>query len=238
MAAHGRQTVAAILVAAGSGQRLAADVPKAFVKVAGRTLLEHAAARFGAHPLVDTVVVVAPADQLEAARALTGAPTVVGGATRQESVARGLAALTSADPEAGSVGLVVVHDVARPFVPDSVITAVVEALHAGAEAVVPVVPIHDTVRRTNGDGSLAGLVDRASLAAVQTPQGFRLSALVSAHAAARGDATDDAALIEAQGGQVTPVAGSEASFKITTPLDLARAEAMAALLSAATPTGG
>src|SRR4051794_28914828 len=114
MAATGPRTGAAILVAAGSGERLGADVPKAFVPIAGRTLLERAAARFAAHPAIDTVVVVAPSSHLAEAAALTGRPVVAGGATRQQSVARGLAAV-------GDVEFVLVHDVARPFVPASVI---------------------------------------------------------------------------------------------------------------------
>jgi 2-C-methyl-D-erythritol 4-phosphate cytidylyltransferase len=207
-------------VAAGSGQRLGAEQPKAFVRVGDRSLLEHAAARFTSHPAVDAVVVVAPADRVAAAAALTGVPVVPGGATRQESVAAGLAAV---DAE-----FVLVHDVARPFVPAEVIDAVVTALRDGADAVVPVVPIHDTVRRVDADGGLAGVVDRSSLVAVQTPQGFRRSVLVAAHAAAVGPAaTDDAGLVESAGGRVVAVPGADAAFKITTASDLARAAGFA-----------
>jgi 2-C-methyl-D-erythritol 4-phosphate cytidylyltransferase len=220
--------VAAILVAAGSGQRLGADVPKAFVTVAGRTLLEHAAARFTASPRIASVVVVAPVAELDRARRLTGLPVVAGGATRQESVARGLAAV----PE--DARFVLVHDVARPFVPAPVIAAVVDALDGGADAVVPVVPVHDTVRRLDGDG-LGPVVDRSRLAAVQTPQGFRRAVLAAAHAGAAPGATDDAMLAEAAGARVISVPGADESFKITTPVDLARAEAVA-LLSAAAPS--
>lgn len=220
MAAHDRSIVAAILVAAGSGQRLGAELPKAFVAVGGRSLLEHAAARFSGHPAVDSVVVVAPADRLAEAAALTGAQVVPGGATRQDSVAAGLAAV---DAE-----LVLVHDVARPFVPAAVIDAVVAALRDGADAVVPVVPIHDTVRRVDAAGRLAGVVDRTSLVAVQTPQGFRRSVLAAAHAAAAVPvATDDAGLVEANGGKVLAVPGADEAFKITTAADLARADGFA-----------
>ena len=219
MAAHRPSTVAAILVAAGSGQRLGADVPKAFVTVEGRTLLDHAVARFAEHPAIGTVVVVAPASHLAQACA-DGRTVVAGGATRQESVSAGLAALDD------TVEHVLVHDVARPFVPDAVIDAVLAALHAGAEAVVPVVPVHDTVRRVGPDGTLAGVVDRATLAAVQTPQGFRRATLVEAHRRGAGlAATDDAGLVEAIGGRVVAVPGAEESFKITTRADLARAAA-------------
>jgi 2-C-methyl-D-erythritol 4-phosphate cytidylyltransferase len=226
MAANGPRTVAAILVAAGSGQRLGADVPKAFVPVAGRTLLEHAAARFTAAPVVGAVVVVAPATHLEAAAELTGLPVVAGGATRQDSVACGLTALDDA------VQVVLVHDVARPFVPVAVIAAVVDAVLAGADAVVPVVPVHDTIRRLGADGQLAGVVDRSSLVAIQTPQGFRRDVLAAAHAGAPPGATDDAALVEAGGGRVVAVPGADESFKVTTPADVVRAEAIAGLGSA------
>ncbi|MGH3744456.1 MAG: 2-C-methyl-D-erythritol 4-phosphate cytidylyltransferase [Mycobacteriales bacterium] len=219
MAANGSRTVAAILVAAGSGERLGADLPKAFCVVVGRTLLEHAASRFAAHPMVDTVVVVAPASHLTAAATLTGATVVAGGATRQASVRAGLAALGS-DAE-----LVLVHDVARPFVPPSVISGVVAALEAGADGAVPVVPIHDTVRRVDTEGSFVEVLDRSALVAVQTPQGFVRTVLVEAHSRGRDLAvTDDAALVEAIGGGVGAVPGAAESFKITRPWDLAVAE--------------
>jgi 2-C-methyl-D-erythritol 4-phosphate cytidylyltransferase len=221
MAAHGRSTVAAILVAAGSGERLGAGLPKAFVRLGDATLLEHALARFAGHPAVRQVIVVAPPTRLDEAAELTGHPVVPGGATRQASVAAGLAAL---EPD---VEYVLVHDVARPFVPAEVIDAVVAALRAGADAVVPTVPIHDTVRRVQPDGSLDGIVDRTQLAAVQTPQGFRRAVLLAAHERADGaPVTDDAGLVEALGGRVVSVPGADEAFKITTAADLARAEAM------------
>jgi 2-C-methyl-D-erythritol 4-phosphate cytidylyltransferase len=231
MAAIGPGTVAAILVAGGSGQRLGAEVPKAFVRVGGATLLEHAAARFAGHPDLVAVVVVAPAGYVDHAAELVALPVVAGGATRQASVAAGLAELVPSDVE-----YVLVHDVARPFTPAAVITAVVDALRAGADAVVPVVPIHDTVRRLDVGGALAGVVDRTTLVAVQTPQGFRRDVLIAAHAAATDTVTDDAGLVEAQGGRVVAVPGADEGFKITTPLDLARAEAVVRLLSAQAPS--
>lgn len=219
MAAHGRPTVAAILVAAGSGQRLGADVPKAFVSVAGRTLLEHAFGRFAAHPMIDAVVVVAPAARTEAAAELTGALVVAGGPTRRASVAAGLGALAT------EAQFVLVHDVARPFVPVSVIDAVIRSLTGGADAVVPVLAIRDTVRRVAPDGTLAGVVDRSTLAAVQTPQGFRHEVLAAAHRQPESvAATDDATLVEALGHHVVSVPGADEAFKITTAADVARAE--------------
>ena len=223
MAAHGLTTCAAVLVAAGSGERLGAGVPKAFCEVGGRTLLEHAAARFAAHPLVDAVCVVAPASRTTEAARLTGTPVVPGGATRQASVLAGLDAL---GPD---VEYVLVHDVARPFVPDTVITAVLHALEGGADGAIPVVPVHDTIRRIDAAGAFVEVVDRSTLVAVQTPQGFRRAALVAAHDAGRALAvTDDAALVEAQGGRVVAVPGDDAAFKITRPWDLTVAEAVAA----------
>ncbi len=148
---------------------------------------------------------------------------VAGGSTRQLSVAAGLATLAS------GVDYVLVHDVARPFVPHDVITAVITALLDGADAAIPVVPVHDTIRRVDAAGEFAGIVDRSELVAVQTPQGFRRAVLVAAHEAGRDlQATDDAALVEAAGGRVVAVPGSEAAFKITRPWDLMVAEAVAA----------
>src|SRR5262249_36918856 len=156
------RTVAVILVAAGAGERLGGDVPKAFVHVAGRPLLEHAAARFVAHPLVRDVVVVVPeAFTAEGARHVPGAPGLAGGSSRQESVANGLANI------APDVDMVLVHDVARAFVPAEVIDRVLAALEA-ADGVVPVVPVTDTIRTCDPHtGELGELVDRTRLRAMQ-----------------------------------------------------------------------
>ena len=217
MAATDRVSAAAILVAAGSGVRLGAAGPKAFVEVGGRSLLAHALERFVAHPAIGEVVVAIPAGV--PAELVAPARAVVGGATRQESVAAGLAAV-------GDAEFVLVHDVARPFVPAAVIDAVLAALVAGADAAVPVVAIHDTVRRIDARGALVETVDRTTLVAVQTPQGFRRAVLAEAHArGAELTATDDAVLVEAIGGTVVAVPGDDAAFKITTPADLARAAA-------------
>jgi len=216
-----RSTVAAILVAAGSGQRLGADGPKAFCLVRGRTLLEYAHSRFVAHPLIRDVIVVAPPDYVDEAKTLTGATVVAGGATRQASVAAGLAAVDS------DVDAVLVHDVARAFVPAAVIDRVVEALAAGADAVIPVRPVTDTIKRVDDARRVVDTVDRSTLVAVQTPQGFRRSVLVAAHRAAPdAAATDDAGLVEAYGGAVVVVDGADESFKITHPWDLVLAEAV------------
>jgi 2-C-methyl-D-erythritol 4-phosphate cytidylyltransferase len=225
MAANDHLIVAAIFVAAGDGRRLGADVPKAFVEVAGRTILEHAVARFVEHPRVGPIVIAAPAASVDRARRLLPEATVVaGGATRQQSVALALAALPA------DVDLVLVHDAARALVPLEVLSRVLEALEAGADAAVPTLPVSDTIRTADpATGELGELVDRSRLLAMQTPQGFRRDVLVKAHAAGKdADATDDAALVEALGRRVIAVRGDERAFKITVPLDLALAEALLA----------
>jgi 2-C-methyl-D-erythritol 4-phosphate cytidylyltransferase len=219
--------VAAIVVAAGSGSRLGASVPKAFVPVAGRTLLEHAVAGLSRHPRIGPVVVAAPPGWVDRAGGLVPDAVVVGGgATRQRSVAL---ALDAVPPD---VEFVLVHDAARAFVPVEVLARVIDALEAGSTAVVPTLPVSDTIRSVDpGSGELGGLVDRSRLLAMQTPQGFRRDVLVRAHSVAAagdsGDATDDAALVEAIGVAVVAVRGDERAFKITVPIDLALAEALA-----------
>jgi 2-C-methyl-D-erythritol 4-phosphate cytidylyltransferase len=188
-------------------------------------LLEYALRPFAAHPAVRDLVVVAPVGQLEASARMAGdAVTVVpGGATRQRSVSAGLAAL------AADVETVLVHDVARPFVPAEVIDRVLAALAAGADAVIPARPVTDTIKRVAAGGVVAETLDRSALWAVQTPQGFGRKVLVAAHdAAPDGDVTDDAGLVEARGGTVVVVDGADEAFKITRPWDLVLAEAVAA----------
>lgn len=222
---------AIIVVAAGSGTRLEAGAPKAFVGIDGRTILRHALdGVFAAAPM--QVIVVAPAgyegdaqtELLAAAgdRADLGR-VVTGGATRQESVAAGLAALW------GEVSTVLVHDAARALTPPEVIDAVAAAVIGDAGAV-PSLPVVDTLKRV-ADGLVVGTVDRAELAAAQTPQGFPRGPLEAAYteATAQGvEYTDDAALFAAAGHAVRLVPGSERSFKITTPADLERARLLVA----------
>jgi 2-C-methyl-D-erythritol 4-phosphate cytidylyltransferase len=223
VAANDHLIVAAIVVAAGDGRRLGADRPKAFVDIAGRTMLEHAVSRFADHPRIGPIVVAVPAAQLEqAAELVPQATVVVGGSTRQQSVALALGALPD------GVDLVLVHDAARAFVPAEVIDRVISALESGADAVVPTLPVSDTIRTGDpASGELGALVDRSRLLAMQTPQGFRRDVLVKAHAAGDGmSATDDAALVEALGRPVLAVPGDGRAFKVTVPLDLALAEAL------------
>jgi 2-C-methyl-D-erythritol 4-phosphate cytidylyltransferase / 2-C-methyl-D-erythritol 2,4-cyclodiphosphate synthase len=217
-------SVVALVPAAGGGERLGADVPKAFVTVGGRALLVHAVDRLLAAG-VDRVVVAVPREQLSWARELLGdrATVVVGGADRVSSVSAALA-VAGDDAE-----VILVHDAARSFAPESMIQRVIGAVRDGAAAVVPVLPVTDTVRSLHPDGSVAGTVDREVLRIVQTPQGFSPAVLRRAHAGAGASLitngiTDDAGLVEALDIPVTTVPGDRSAFKITTPADLADAQ--------------
>ena len=226
-----------VLVAAGSGSRLAAGRPKALVEVDGRPLVVHAAQRALASGVVAELVVVAPPDRVgeveHLVAPLAGGATVrvvAGGGTRQESVRAGLAALGPA------VDVVLVHDAARCLAPPALFAAVDAAVRAGARAVVPGVAVTDTVRSLPRGGGPGAVVDREGLRAVQTPQGFDRAALDAAHAAAGSAsvsalaraATDDATLVELAGGRVQVVPGAEEAFKVTRPIDLALAGALLA----------
>ena len=213
--------VFALIVAAGSGSRAGGDVPKQFAPLAGRVLLLHAVAAFAAHPAVDRVVVVVAASDRDRATALLGAEAaiVVGGATRRESVDRGLVAVAAAGAQC-----VLVHDAARPLVPAGVIDRVLGALDAH-DGAIPVLPAADTLAR--GDALLGDVVPRAGIVRVQTPQGFRVDRLVAAHAAWPMDeeATDDAQMVRRLGGTVALVQGDPMLEKVTFPEDFAAAEA-------------
>ena len=218
----------AILVAAGRGERLGASRPKAFLEVAGQALLLRAARAFDAAALVDGIVAVVPEDEVENARVLLGPigklrGVVPGGARRQDSVLEGL----KAAPDAWD-GTVLVHDAARPFVPPELVDAVVVAAREHGAAL-PVLPVVDTIKRVQG-GRAVATVDRAELAAAQTPQGFRFSLLVRAYEQAfrdRVSLTDESMAVERLGRDVAIVPGSPDNRKITTPDDLAWAEAAA-----------
>ena len=241
----------AVLTAAGSGSRLGAGLPKALVPVGGVSLLRRAAAGLIASGLVRHIVVTAPANDVERFRAelegLLDEGTeieVVAGSphSRQASVALGLAAALAAVPQAD---VVVVHDAARALTPPEVTRRVVAAVRAGHAAVVPALPVTDTVKEV--EASVAGEPERvvatprrSRLRAVQTPQGFETGTLVAAHrigversADESLAASDDAGLVEACGGSVVVVAGDERAVKVTTPMDLALAE----LLLSSHPAG-
>jgi len=210
--------VAAIIVAAGSSTRMGSD--KIWADLAGIPVLAHSVATFGATPGVTHVVVVAPADRHAAIRALACAVPVVaveGGARRQDSVARGLAAV----PEANWY---LVHDGARPLVTPALVSRILAAAHE-AGAAVPVVPVVDTVKRVDAQGRIVETLDRSTLRAAQTPQAFRGRLLRTAHESVTAEMTDDAAMVEALGAAVATVEGDRENLKITTPgdLDVARA---------------
>ncbi|GGE83473.1 2-C-methyl-D-erythritol 4-phosphate cytidylyltransferase [Mycetocola zhadangensis] len=239
-AAGGRAPiVGVIVVAAGSGTRLGAARPKAFAPLAGRTILEHSLdSVFGMQRESQVVVVVPSALVDEAASMVTDAAgaahkyvrVVAGGATRQQSVALGLAELDA------SVRIVLVHDAARALTPSSVFDAVVTGVAQTASGIVPGVAVTDTIKRVDDDESVVETVDRAELRAVQTPQAFPRAALDAAYAEAEREHTDDAALFAAAGNTVSIIDGDDRAFKITTPWDLRRAEGL--LRDTAAPTEG
>jgi 2-C-methyl-D-erythritol 4-phosphate cytidylyltransferase len=214
----------AILVGAGAGDRLGADRPKAFVRFRGRTLLAASLAVFDDHPGIDGIVVVVPAGFEDRATLVVDdlladkvSAAVAGGATRARSVTEGLVAV----PE--SAAFVLVHDAARPLVTSGVIDRVLAGLATGADAVIPGVPVVDTVKRV-ADGRVVETLLRDELVAVQTPQGFPRAVLAEALTAEFEGATDCASLAEHIGRVVTVVGGDPGNFKITTPEDLARAD--------------
>ncbi|WP_329120680.1 2-C-methyl-D-erythritol 4-phosphate cytidylyltransferase [Streptomyces sp. NBC_01465] len=227
---------AAVIPAAGKGVRLGPGAPKALRTLNGTPMLIHAVRAMANSRAVSLVVVVAPPDgaaevkNLLAEHALperTDFLVVPGGDTRQESVRLGLEALPA------DITTVLVHDAARPLVPVDTVDAVIEAVRDGAPAVVPALPLADTVKQVEptADGSPEPVVatpQRALLRAVQTPQGFDRALLAKAHATVTQDVTDDASMVEQLGVQVVVVPGHEEAFKVTRPLDLVLAEAVLA----------
>ncbi|MBP0462926.1 bifunctional 2-C-methyl-D-erythritol 4-phosphate cytidylyltransferase/2-C-methyl-D-erythritol 2,4-cyclodiphosphate synthase [Roseomonas sp. PWR1] len=214
--------VIALLMAAGSGSRFGGPTPKQYLPLLGRPVLRHAAEALLAGGHVAALLPVVPeGEQAHVAALLDGLPAlppVAGGATRAASVRAGLAALAADPPDA-----VLVHDAARPVVPDGTIPALLAAL-AGAPGAIPAQPVTDTLKR-GAAGRIVETVPREGLFRAQTPQAFRYDALVAAHASGDAGATDDAALLEAAGAAVALVPGAEANIKITWPEDLVRVEA-------------
>jgi len=218
----------AIVVAAGSGSRFGNAVPKQFLDLGGQALVIRAVRAAAA---CDGVVVVVPAANAELrlneeGTFIVGGPgaVVAGGATRSASVRAGLAAVPD------NAEIIVVHDAARPLATAELFERVVAAVRAGADGAVPGLPVPDTIKRVEAGGGgtlVVETLDRPALRAIQTPQAFRAAVLRRAHAGG-GDATDDAALVEALGATVVVVDGDPANLKITGPDDLARAEALLA----------
>jgi 2-C-methyl-D-erythritol 4-phosphate cytidylyltransferase len=249
---NARGDVAVLVPAAGAGLRLGPGGPKALRLLAGEPLLVHAVRRVAAAPSVRIIVVAAPAAEVDAVRELLApvAPVTVvaGGAERQHSVAAALAAVPA------EVGIVLVHDAARALTPPELVESVAAAVRAGRPAVIPVLPVVDTIKEVHPAGSaekggpaaggaekastetvgaekvsaevVLGTVDRSVLRSVQTPQGFRREVLEAAHAAGLAAHTDDAGMVEKAGVTVSCVPGSELAMKITRPLDLVIAEAL------------
>jgi 2-C-methyl-D-erythritol 4-phosphate cytidylyltransferase len=223
-----RGDVAVLVPAAGAGVRLGPGAPKALRLLAGEPLLVHAVRRIVACEAVGALVVAAPpADIDEVADLLAPVATVTvvaGGSTRQQSVCAALDAVPD------RFEIVLVHDAARALAPSALVAAVADAVRAGNDAVIPVLPVVDTIKEVSTLSEVLGTVDRSVLRAVQTPQGFRRQVLATAHASAAAtmDATDDAGLVEKLGVRVICVPGSEHALKITRPLDLAIAELLLA----------
>lgn len=218
--------VVAVVAAAGQGTRLGAEVPKAYVDLGGWTLLERSVAAV-AEVADSTVVVVSPEMEGAARTILAGRDVSFahGGAERADSIRNALESILLDDAR------VIIHDAARALTPPAMIARVTEALAAGADAVVPVVPVADTIKVVEG-GAVRSTPDRSRLRAVQTPQGFDLRKLREANAAYTPAAgftpTDDASLMEWYGVEVRVVEGDPLAFKITTPLDLQLARSIVA----------
>ncbi|WP_371677416.1 2-C-methyl-D-erythritol 4-phosphate cytidylyltransferase [Streptomyces sp. NBC_01276] len=230
---------AAVIPAAGRGVRLGPGAPKALRALGGTPMLIHAVRAMARSRAVSLVVVVAPSDGTAEVRNLldehalperTEILVVPGGDTRQESVRAGLDALPA------DITSVLIHDAARPLVPVDTVDSVVEAVRDGAPAVVPALPLADTVKEVEPAAPgrpepVVATPERARLRAVQTPQGFDLATLLRAHeaiAVSGEGATDDAGMVERTGVTVVVVPGHEEAFKVTRPLDLVLAEAVLA----------
>ena len=231
--------VIALIAAAGQGTRLGAEVPKAYVELRGRTLLERSVCALLASSVVDEVIVlVSPDMEPEAARIIgridtAGAKSatnavpirlVHGGSERADSVWAGLQAIPDDD------AVVLIHDAARALTPPAMVRGVAKRVLEGAPAAVPVVPVADTIKEVAAD-AVVSTPDRSRLRAVQTPQAFRLSALRQANLdywtqQPEFTATDDASLMEWHGERVATVPGDTLAFKITTPIDLTLAHAL------------
>ena len=217
--------IAVILVAAGDGSRLQAGIPKALVKISDKTLLEHALENILQVQDLVQVVVASHEDRVEEfasiAKAFAGDKVELaftpGGLSRQGSIANALKEVTS------SADVVLIHDAARCFAPAAVFDRVARAVIETGSAVIPALPVVDTIKNVNQDVVL-GTVDRDGLRIAQTPQGFSREQIIKGYEAASADFTDDASLLQAQGALVSSVLGDAMAFKITVQADLEYAE--------------
>jgi 2-C-methyl-D-erythritol 4-phosphate cytidylyltransferase len=216
-------SVWAVLAAAGSGERLGADRPKAFVRLGDRPLLAESLERLDASEWIDAIVLAAPAGWEEPAILLAEelgcskvSACLPGGATRADSVREALAAV----PDEAAV--VVVHDAARPLVGDDVVGRVLAPLSEGWDGAVPALAVPDTIKRVDGEERVVETLDRTVLRSVQTPQAFVATVLRSAFSGEVAGATDCASLVEARGGRIKVVAGDPRLLKVTDASDLQR----------------
>jgi 2-C-methyl-D-erythritol 4-phosphate cytidylyltransferase/2-C-methyl-D-erythritol 2,4-cyclodiphosphate synthase len=220
-----QRSVAVVLLAAGKGERLGAKEPKAFVELAGKSLLEHSVFRALATENLKQLIIAVPeshlAQTLEFEKQLSNQGVdirvVVGGATRQQSVSESLAVL------AGGIDIVLVHDSARSLASTDLFDRVAQAVFENQIGVIPALHVADTIKKYKGD-VIQETIERSDLVRAQTPQGFPASVLVSAHVGATQEFTDDAALIQSIGGTVMMIPGEEQAMKITTAEDFERAQ--------------
>jgi 2-C-methyl-D-erythritol 4-phosphate cytidylyltransferase len=221
--------VCAVLVAAGRGERFGGDRPKAFAKLRGRVMLAESLERLERSDWIEAIVIVAPveweepsillAEELSAGKVSSCVP---GGATRADSVRAGVAEVPD------DVPVILVHDAARPLLPERVIERVITALGDGWDGAVPALPVADTIKRAGQDGAVLETLDRSGLVTVQTPQAFASAALRSALVGDIAGVTDCAGLVEAAGGRVRIVEGDPRLLKVTTRADLAFVETLLA----------
>lgn len=220
-----QRSVAVVLLAAGKGERLGAKAPKAFVELAGKSLLEHSVFRALATENLKQLIIAVPESHLtqtlEFEKQLSNQGVdirvVVGGATRQQSVSESLAVL------AGGIDIVLVHDSARSLASTDLFNRVSQAVFENQIGVIPALRVADTIKKYKGD-VIQETIERSDLVRAQTPQGFPASVLVAAHVGATEEFTDDAALIQSIGGTVMMIEGEEQAMKITTTEDFERAQ--------------
>jgi 2-C-methyl-D-erythritol 4-phosphate cytidylyltransferase / 2-C-methyl-D-erythritol 2,4-cyclodiphosphate synthase len=221
-----KRDLALVVVAAGQGQRLGAGIPKAFVDLVGRPLLTHAIESIIALPDLAQLILAVPESHLVEAAEIGSSliaelpidfEVVLGGETRQASIANALAELSD------QAEVVLVHDAARALAPTSLFSSVAKTVRETKTSALPVMRVVDTIKRIDGE-TILETVDREVLRSAQTPQGFISAQLRKAYAETETEYTDDAALMQAAGHQIVAVPGDERAFKITTPADLAAAE--------------
>jgi len=207
---------AAIIAAAGMGNRLGANLPKSLVKLLDKTLVEHAVANLS--PVCQLIIVTAPKGYEDEYTKILGdqVSVITGGVLRSDSIRLAISKIPS------NYEYVLVHDAARALAPTTLASSVLNQLIQGEQAVIPALDLIDTIKEVDNNGYVRNTLNRASLKVIQTPQGFSRSVLERAHQASE-DATDDAALVEALGIAVKVVAGEDCALKITTPSDLATA---------------